>query len=141
MNTVTVVAHPETGKIITPSSNNPDWGTVRVDSESVEFTNGILNKRNRTAFIRGEIKNLAGVFTRAGQIMQGKIVKHTSKTPFYKGQNPVMNPTTSEVVMRDGAPFYQNYEFTTDLSATDNEVLAETRDVASKTTAPAEKIS
>ena len=126
MNTVTVVAHPTTGAIITPSTNNPAWGTVRVDASSVEFNNGIMNSRNRTAFIRGEIKNLQQMFTRAGQILQGKIIKETSSTPFYAGQNPVINPQTAEVVMKNGAPFYQNYVFTTNLSETDREVTAQT---------------
>ena len=126
MNTVTVVAHPTTGAIITPSSNNPEWGTVRVDAQSVEFNNGIMNTRNRTAFIRGEIKNLKQMFTRAGQVLQGKIIKETSSEPFYAGQNPVINPQTGVLVMRNGAEFYQNYVFTTNLSDTDREVTVKT---------------
>ena len=35
-----------------------------------------------------------------------------------------MNPQTQEEVLKNGAPFYQNYVFTTDLSATDKEVSA-----------------
>jgi len=122
MNTVTVVAHPTTGAIITPSTNNPAWGTVRVDAKSVEFNNGIMNTRSRTAFIRGEIVNLKQLFTKAGQILSGKIIKETSSEPFYVGQNPVINPQTAAIVMRNGAPFYQNYVYTTDLSAGDHEV-------------------
>lgn len=139
MNTVTVVAHPTTGQIITPSTNNPEWGVVRIDAQSVEFNNGILNTRNRTAFIRGEIKNLKQMFTRAGQILQGKIIKETSSEPFYAGQQPVINPQTAEVVMKNGAPFYQNYVFTTNLSETDREVVAQTTTVAANS-ATAEKI-
>jgi hypothetical protein len=126
MNTVTVVAHPTTGAIITPSTNNPEWGTVRVDSQSVEFNNGIMNTRNRTAFIRGEIKNLKQMFTRAGQVLQGKIIKETSFQPFYAGQKAVVNPQTGEMVMKNGSEFYQNYVFTTNLSETDREVTVET---------------
>lgn len=126
MNTVSVVAHPETGAIITPSSNNPEWGTVRVDAKSVEFNNGIMNTRNRTAFIRGEIKNLQQIFTRAGQVLHGKIIKETSSEPFYTGQKPVINPQTGEVVLRNGREFYQNYVFTTNLSESDREVVQET---------------
>lgn len=130
MNTVTVVAHPATGEIITKSSNNPEWGTVRVDAQSVEFNNGIMNTKSRTAFIRGEIKNLSQVFTRNGQILQGKIVKETSSEPFYAGQKPVINPTTGEIVMKNGAEFYQNYVFTTNLSESDREVTAQTATTA-----------
>jgi len=130
MNTVTVVAHPTTGAIITPSSNNSEWGTVRVDAKSVEFNNGIMNTRNRTAFIRGEIKNLKEVFTRAGQVLPGKIIKETSSEPFYPGQSPVINPQTGEVVLRNNTEFYQNYVFTTNLSDTDREVAAKTIETA-----------
>jgi len=106
-----------------------------VDSQSVEFNGGIMNTRNRTAFIRGEIKNLKQLFTRAGQVLQGKIVKETSSEPFYPGQSPVANPNTGEVVMRNGAPFYQNYVFTTNLSESDREVQATTTPVVSGATA------
>lgn len=124
MNTVTVVAHPTTGLVITPSTNNPDWGTVRVDAKTPELNNGVLNIRTRTAFVRGEISNLKQMFTKAGQVLQGKIIRETSATPFYTGQTSVMNPQTQEEVLKNGAPFYQNYVFTTDLSATDKEVSA-----------------
>ena len=138
MNTVTVVAHPTTGAIITPSSNNPEWGTVRVDAQSVEFNNGIMNTRSRTAFIRGEIKNLKQVFTRAGQILQGKIIKETSSEPFYAGQTPVINPQTAEIVMKNGAPFYQNYVFTTNLSDSDRDVTPQTVSAPASNVATAE---
>ena len=121
-NFVTVVKHPETGEIITQSANNPAWGTVRVDAPSVEFSNGIMNKRNRTAFIRGEIVNLKEMFKTDGQKIPGKIVRITSSQPFYAGQQPVSNPQTAEVVMKNGSPFYQNYVFTTNLSEFDREV-------------------
>lgn len=140
MNTVTVVAHPATGEIITKSSNNPEWGTVRVDAQSVEFNNGIMNTRNRTAFIRGEIKNLKQMFTRAGQILQGKIIKETSSEPFYNGQSPVINPQTGEIVMKNGAPFYQNYVFTTNLSESDREVTAQPVNAPASDVATAEPV-
>lgn len=140
MNTVTVVAHPTTGLVITPSTKNPEWGTVRVDAKSVEFNNGIMNTRNRTAFIRGEIAGLKQMFTRAGQVLAGKIIKETSTTPFYSGQPPVINPQTSEVVLKHGAEFYQNYVFTTDLSATDREVSGLTASVLAEAVATAEAI-
>lgn len=141
MSNVTVVAHPTTGAIITPSTNNPEWGTVRVDAKSVEFNNGIMNTRSRTAFVRGEIANLKTMFTRAGQTLQGKIIKQTSSEPFYAGQNPVINPQTAAVVMRNGAEFYQNYVFTTDLSASDCEVASTAQLVADSKVATAETVN
>lgn len=140
-NQVTIVAHPTTGALITPSTNNPEWGTVRVDAQTVEFNNGIMNVRSRTAFVRGEIKNLKTTFTRAGQILQGKIIKQTSSEPFYTGQKEVINPQTGEIVMKNGSAFYQNYVFTTDLSAADCEVTPATASVTSPAVGKAEVVS
>lgn len=126
MNQVKVASHPTTGLVITPSKNNPEWGTVRVSSEELIMNNGIINSNTRSAFVRGEIVNLQKMFTRAGQVLSGKIIRKTSNTPFYEGQSPVMNPKTSEVVLRNGVEFFQDYEFTQDLSATDHEVTAQT---------------
>lgn len=126
MSTVQVAAHPTTGKIITPSTNNPEWGTVRVSSEELTFSNGIVNNNTRSAFVRGEIKNLSKMFTREGQNIPGKIIRKTSYSPFFTGQKPVMNPTTGEVVLKNGKEFFQEYEFTQDLQAVDHEVVVET---------------
>lgn len=117
-NFVKVVAHPETGAIIT-ATKKEGWGTVRVDAESVSFSNGIVNKRNRTAFIRGEISTLKQLAQKAGQLIPGKIVRYMSYSPFYDGQSPVINPTTSEVMEKDGKEYYQSFQFTDDLAAGD----------------------
>lgn len=127
-NFVKIVAHPETGAIITPTRKE-GWGTIRVDAESVSFSNGIMNKRNRTAFIRGEIATLKQFAQRAGQVIPGKIVRTMSYEPFYEGQNPVVNPTTGEVSLNDGKEYYQSFDFTDNLNAGDSwksnsEVLA-----------------
>ena len=125
MSTVKVVAHPETQAIIT-IGNNPEWGVVRVDAEALEFNNGIMNKRTRSAFIRGKVEDLKQVFTRAGQTMTGKIVRETSYEPFYANQKPVSNPTTGEVKLQDGKEVFQNYVFTTDLGAQDKFITSNT---------------
>lgn len=120
---VTIVAHPTSGEVLTPSSKNPEWGTVRVDSSSQSFNNGIMNVSKRTAFIRMKKTDFPG--WKAGQVLPGQIIRETCDGPFYPGQDPVINPSTGEVVMRNGVPFYQNFIFTQDASATDTHLSIE----------------
>ena len=103
---VKVVAHPETGAIITPSTKNPEWGTFRVDAENVSMENGILNLSKRSAFIRGKIEQLNQLGLKAGQTLPGKIVKKESFEPFYEGQQAKINPSNGETVLTNGRPSY-----------------------------------
>lgn len=113
-----VVAHPETGAIIT-ATKKEGWGVVRLDQKNVSFSNGIANKRNRTAFLRGEIATLKQLVQGVGQQISGKIVRNMSYEPFYDGQSPVINPQTSEVMLKEGKEYYQNFQFTDDITAND----------------------
>lgn len=120
---VTIKAHPETGNIITPSSNNPEYGTIRVDKSTQSFNNGFFQISNRTAFIRGRITDLTamveGLNLSDGSTMEGKIIKRESFNPFYEGQDPKINPSTGEIVLTDGKPTYLEYMFTQDAGLTD----------------------
>jgi len=128
-NSVKVKAHPITGNVITPSKN-PEWGTIRVDASTQSMENGILNVSNRTAFIRGKIKDLESLNLKAEQVLSGKIVKQESFTPFYEGQNPKINPTTGEVVLKDGKKLFLNYVYTSDLNASTDVFIQEQVTVA-----------
>ena len=119
MSKVTVIAHPETGLVITPSSNNPEYGTFRVDSENRSLENGFVNISKRSAFIRGRIVDLETLGLKAGQTLAGKIRRKESFHPFYEGQEPKINPTTKEVVLTDGQETYLEFEYTADAKAPD----------------------
>ena len=127
---VQVIAHPETGSVITASVNKPDYGTFRVDSVENTFKGGFMNRSKRTAFIRGLITNLESLNLRAGQTLPGKIIKRESFVPFFDGQNPKINPTTSEVVLTDGRETFLEYEYTTDIEAQDSWVAEPVTEVA-----------
>lgn len=118
-----VMPHPETGKIITESTNSPGFGTVRLDSTEMVVTNGFVNERKRSAFVKGKIETLRKMFTSLQ--VQGKIIRKTSSQPFYNGQEPVVNPTTGEATLRNGSVFYQQFEFTQVANATDVEIEVE----------------
>lgn len=117
MKQVTVAKHPETGNIITPSTKNVEWGSIRVDSKSTSMENGILNISNRSAFIRGKIKDLESLDLKEGQKLTGLIQKQESFQPFYEGQDPKINPTTEEIVLKDGRETYLQYVYTSDINA------------------------
>ena len=55
----------------------------------------------------------------AGKMMPGQIIKEESFSPFYENQSPKINPTTAEVVLKDGRESYLQYVYTTDMNATD----------------------
>jgi hypothetical protein len=119
----TVAAHPVTGNVITVSPNNPLFGTVRLDSVETSFKDGFMNKSKRSAFIRGSIEDLESMNYRVGSVIQGKIIKIEGFQPFYPGQSPKINPTTSEIILTDGKETFLQFQFTQDSNAQDTRIL------------------
>lgn len=137
---VKVVAHPETGAVVTPSTKNPLWGTFRVDTENVSMENGIFNKSKRSAFIRGKIEDLNAAGLTVGKILPGKIIKRESFEPFYEGQPAKINPSNGETVLTNGMQTYIEFVYTQDANATDYWVDQEPAEVdANATNALAEQ--
>lgn len=118
-NFVTVVKHPESGEVITKSSKNPEYGTIRVDALTVSMEKGFLNKSNRSAFIRGKVSDLESLGLKDGSKISGKIIKRESFKPFYPGQSPKINPTTGEILLKDEKETYIEFVYTEDLSSCD----------------------
>ena len=116
---VTLCAHPTTSAIITPSTKNVEYGTIRLESEQTVFSNNMMNKSKRTAFIRGKIVELEQVFKTVGQIFPGKIIYKNSFVPLYEGHKPKINPTTKEPVLTDGKMSYFESVYTEDSNAVD----------------------
>ena len=125
----TIMAHPESGVIITPSTSNPEFGTIRVDQVADVFNNGFFATQRRVAFIRGRVSDLEGLVERfklkEGSTLNGKIIKQESFEPFYTKadgtpQEPKIHPTTNEVILTDGRPTYLNFVYTEDNSASDH---------------------
>lgn len=134
MSQVKVVAHPDTNAVITPSTNNPEYGTVRVDSVEKSFANGFLNLNKRTAFIRGRVSDLESLGLRAGQALAGRIAKKESFEPFYEGQvakqYPEGHPRAGQSVLTNGRETYLQYEYTTDSNQADTWVGADSNTVS-----------
>lgn len=124
-----VVKHPETGLVITPSVNKPEFGTIRIDQEASVFTNGFFAVQKRTAFVRGRITDLESLGLKDGSTLDGKIIRKESFEPFYENQEPKINPQTNEVILTDGRPTYLEFVYTEDKDASDHWV-AESNEVA-----------
>lgn len=124
----TVVKHPETGLVITPSVNKPEFGTIRIDQEANIFNNGFFIVQKRTAFLRGRITDLESLGLKNGSTLNGKIIRKESFEPFYENQEPKINPQTNEVILTDGRPTYLEFEYTEDKNASDHWV-AESNEV------------
>lgn len=115
----TVVAHPVTGLIITPSVNNPEYGKIRLDQEVRVFNNGFMSIQKRTAFVAAKIEDLESLKLRVGSIMEGKIIKIESFSPQYEGHTPKINPTTGEVVLTNGRETYLTFKYVENPKAMD----------------------
>ena len=116
-----IVAHPETGKLFTPTEKNADWSKCQVRQSGVKVTNGVISNASRSAFplIDTKVANeLLKNGLKSGDAfpIEGQIVRRLSKIPFYENQNPVTNPNTGEVMKKDGEPYYMQDSFTSDMT-------------------------
>ena len=135
-NQAKIVAHPETGLLITPSVNKPEFGSIRIDSQQKVFSNGFMSVQKRTAFVSGRIEDLETMNLRAGMVLPGKIIRIESFSPFYtagvngatRTQEPKINPTTGEEVLTDGRPTYIKFMYVEDKNAQDYWISEESED-------------
>jgi len=107
-----VIAKFKDGSIVRPSETNPEIGSIQVKDTSIKLdVNGFVQKNNKSAFIRGNIKDLNALNLKDGQNLSSvfgnkKMIVKESTTPFYPGQNPKINPQTSELVKYKGECIY-----------------------------------
>lgn len=116
-NQVQITKHPVSGDVITVSQNNPEYGTIRVESVATTFVDGFIRNAKRSALIRGKVEELQAIATQ--KVLPGKIVVMESLQPFFAGQEPKINPQTDEPCLLDDQPIYRQTEFTQDLTRFD----------------------
>lgn len=107
----------EEGKKVISSTNNPEYGYVRVESESTSFQNGWIRKDKRSALIRGKVADLKVLEGMTN--LPGQIVIKESTSPTWEGHKPKINPSTGVVVKHKGSPVYREYVFTQNMEETD----------------------
>lgn len=118
---VKVAAHPVTGLVFTPSTNplKPDWGKMRVDSTSITYKGNLLVESNRSAFIAMKQSTFEKMKFVVGMSLKGIIQRKLAFIPFYEKadgnpQEPVSKGPGGDVVLMNGAPYFQDYEYNED---------------------------
>ena len=115
---VRIIAHPETGKLFTETSN-PDFVKCQLETKEVVVQNGVMNVQKRVAFPLLSTSVIAELGAlKSGDVfpVQGRIIRHVSATPQYEGHKTVVNPKTGEDM-----GYYQSFEFTTNMEAYDTD--------------------
>ena len=120
---VKVAAHPVTGECFTISTNPAKaaegWGKMRVDSSSDVFKGNLLVSSNRSAFIAMQQSMFEKKGYKVGTVLKGMIQRKLAFTPFYEKsdgtpQEPVSKGAGGAVVLLNGAPYFQDYEYNED---------------------------
>lgn len=85
---VKIVADPITGSVIHLSTNNPEYGYIKLEQvKTVIDDNGFLKKQIMSALIHGPVGILKEMNYKADQELEGRIVVQESLTPWNK-KNP-----------------------------------------------------
>lgn len=84
LNKVTVVKMND-GSIVKQSTNNPEFGFIRVQQESVSVVNNWMKKSTRSALINGAFADLSELGLTEGTVLPGKLVIDESLEPFNPG--------------------------------------------------------
>lgn len=115
----------DSADLIGVSSNNPDYGYIRIQSSSaIQFgAGGWLNSNTRSTLIKGKITDLTAWVKsnniKVGSEFAGKIVVKEALMPFYENQQPKRAGAEGEILHKDGQPIFRVTEFTLDQSAQD----------------------
>lgn len=108
MSKFSISLHPDTGAEINPSTKSEGWSQFQVAQNMLDMNTGIARKR--TYLVKGQdvnqLKQLVADF-KAGLYDHMQIQRRLSRTPFFEGQGPAINPTTNEPIIVEGAQYYQ----------------------------------
>ena len=126
MNRSVIVTASESGAVVNVSSNNPDFGYIRVEQLKPVFDmNGWARMRKVSALIPGATEDLKAFGWGAGTSLPGKIVTIESLEPF-NTVNPEKDykiaGETGIVCHVDGQPIYRRSFYTEDSTRTDESI-------------------
>lgn len=122
MSKVVVIAD-KNGNIIGQSTNNPEYGYIRVQQQTVQISEqGWLKTVKRSAILKGKMEDLLSAEYREGTQLPGKIVVVEALEPF----NPT-NPDkdlkiagdTGIICRVEDQPIYRNSFYTSNPNAFD----------------------
>jgi hypothetical protein len=119
---VTVIGN-EQGQVINVSTNNPEYGYVRVVQTRTMFDeSGFLRARKVYALIPGRVEELEMAGFRANQELNGQIIVKESLTPFNENdpeRDLKIAGDTGIVCSVEGQPIYRRTQFTASSNAED----------------------
>jgi len=148
---VTVVAD-DLGNVVRVSQNNPEYGVIRVVQESVQFTNGWMRRKEKSALIPGFVEDLQSLKWKNGEKLDGQIIVKESLEAFSE-----VNPDRDlkyafaggPLCVFEDQPIYRKAFYTTDMNDKDEYIQhtnaqeiresSSNSDLIAKTTAPAKK--
>lgn len=126
MDAKVVVAADKAGNVIVRSSNNPEYGHIRVEqTRMIIDDSGFARRKRLSALIPGLVEDLKGFGWTAGELVDGKIIVKESLAPF-NTQEPERDykiaGNSGIVCCQDGMPIYRKNFFTLSVSAEDTSV-------------------
>lgn len=120
-NSVKVVAD-ELGNVVRVSQNNPEYGVVRVVQDAVQFVNGWMRKKEKSALIPGFVEDLESLNWTDGQELSGQIIVKESLEPFNENdpdRDLKYAFAGGPLCVYDDQPIYRRTFFTMDMNDTD----------------------
>ena len=140
------VAADDLGNVIRVSSNNPEYGVIRVVQESVQFNNGWMRRKEKSALIPGFVEDLQSLKWKNGQEVEGQVVVKESLEPFNENdpdRDLKYAFAGGTLCVYEDQPIYRRTFFTTDMNDTDEYVQhtnsSEIREASAENSAPVEK--
>ena len=121
-NKVNIVAD-DMGNIIRQSSNNAEFGHIRLEQQTVTFGNtGWVKSSNRTTLLHGKMDDLQSLNLNESTPLNGKIIVKESVTPFSNNdpdRDLKIAGETGIICSVDDQPIYRKTFFVADITAKD----------------------
>lgn len=113
----------ELGNVIRVSSNNEEFGYIRLTQEKVSFGNtGWVNRKQLSTLLHGKVEDLREMGIQNMKELPGKIVVRESLEPF-SSTNPDRDlkiaGQTGIICCQDGQPIYRKTMYVADVNAED----------------------
>ena len=117
------VTADKNGNIIGQSQNNPEYGFIRIEQQTVQINEqGWLKSVKRSTLLKGKMTDLLEAGYKEGTELPGKIIVKESLTPF-NPENPDKNlkiaGTTGIICRIDDQPIYRDTFYTPNVDACD----------------------
>lgn len=108
--------------LIRVNSNKPEYGSLMMITTTLVVGQGFANTKPRVGFLTGRVSDLENIISeynlREGDDFSAKVAPHRivtielkeSEVPANKGFRPKMNPTTGELLTKEGEQIYWKTE-------------------------------